>query len=147
MTAVTETQLDEIYNQVFGKVDGPPNGARSMVEIIHEEAVRCMAADVAVNFENKIVLAIAIRIGAEQFMVKKINDDAFVNGIEHNQTQNLVTKFKTLFGGDTEAIKILDRVVLMTPENIHLNSFMYEPIVDMSDDHLRKLYAAVLALK
>jgi len=30
-------------------------------------------------------------------------------------------------------------VMLMTPENIHLNSFMYEPIVDMNDDQLRRL--------
>ncbi len=34
----------------------------------------------------------------------------------------------------------------MTPENIHLNSFMYEPIIDMSDAHLRKLYEDVLKL-
>jgi hypothetical protein len=32
------------------------------------------------------------------------------------------------------------------PENIHLNSFMYEPIVDMSDAHLRDLYRRVKAL-
>jgi hypothetical protein len=38
------------------------------------------------------------------------------------------------------------RVVLMTPENIHVNSFMYEPILDMSDEHLRKLYGDVAAL-
>ncbi len=36
-------------------------------------------------------------------------------------------------------IAIIERVMLMTPENIHLNSFMYEPIIDMSDDHLRRL--------
>ena len=34
----------------------------------------------------------------------------------------------------------------MTPENIHLNSFMYEPILDMSDSHLRALYKEVVAL-
>ena len=34
----------------------------------------------------------------------------------------------------------------MTPESIHINSFMYEPILDMSDEHLRKLYTDVLAL-
>ena len=34
----------------------------------------------------------------------------------------------------------------MTPENIHLNSFMYEPILDMSDQHLRKLFQEVQAL-
>lgn len=34
----------------------------------------------------------------------------------------------------------------MTPENIHLNSFMYEPILDMSDGNLRKLYGEVIML-
>ena len=28
----------------------------------------------------------------------------------------------------------------MTPSNIHLNSFMYEPIIDMSDNELIDLY-------
>ena len=35
----------------------------------------------------------------------------------------------------------------MTPENIHVNSFMYEPIIDMSDDHLRKLFNDVQEIK
>jgi len=34
----------------------------------------------------------------------------------------------------------------MTPENIHLNSFMYEPILDMSNEHLKQLYRKVYAL-
>ena len=34
----------------------------------------------------------------------------------------------------------------MTPENIHVNSFMYEPIIDMSDVHLRQLYTDVQKL-
>lgn len=41
---------------------------------------------------------------------------------------------------------MLDRVTLMTPENIHLNSFMYEPIIDMGEGPLRKLYEDVKAL-
>ncbi len=46
-----------------------------------------------------------------------------------------------------ESIKILRKVVLMTPENIHLNAFMYEPIVDMSDDLLQALYSEVCSLE
>ena len=34
----------------------------------------------------------------------------------------------------------------MTPDNIHLNSFMYEPILDMSDEHLKKLFEDVKRL-
>ncbi len=60
--------------------------------------------------------------------------------IVSNQTPELLAKFKTLFSKDIASLNALSRVVLMTPENIHLNSFMYEPILDMSDEHLRKLY-------
>jgi hypothetical protein len=58
-----------------------------------------------------------------------------------------VAKFREKFPGENKAIEVLDRVVLMTPENIHLNSFMYEPIIDMADSHLRTLYTDVSALK
>jgi ABC-type lipoprotein export system ATPase subunit len=146
--AITEAQLDEIYKEMFTAAGKSADGTRSMIDIIHEQAKLCLAAvGTGINFENKIVLSIAIRIGAEQFMVKKINDPVFLASIQSNQTQELLTKFKQLFGGDPKTAGVLDCVLLMTPENIHLNSFMYEPIVDMSDEHLRKLYREVLALK
>ena len=144
---ITEADLNAIYNELCGpSVGTSANGVRPVIDIIHAEARSCMTAGVGINFENKIVLAVAIRIGAEQFMVKKINDAAFVAAIDSHQTQTLLTKFRELFGGDIKALEVLERVMLMTPENIHLNSFMYEPIVDMSDEHLRKLYADVVGL-
>jgi hypothetical protein len=79
-------------------------------------------------------------------MAKKINDPAFVSSIDSNQTFRLMAKFKDLFGKEVRSTETLQRVVLMTPENIHLNSFMYEPILDMSDEHLRKLYQDVRVL-
>ena len=118
-----------------------------MIDIIQHEADECLKACDGINLENKIVLSIAIRIAAEKFMVEKINDAKFVASIDSNQTPRLLAKFKELFSGDVDTIKTIQRVVLMTPENIHLNSFMYEPILDMSDEHLRKLYQDVLALK
>ena len=56
-------------------------------------------------------------------------------------------KFKEKFPQEIEAIAILDQVTLMTPENIHVNSFMYEPTIDMSDDSLKKLYRRVKGLQ
>jgi hypothetical protein len=144
---ITEADLDAIYNAVFGKTGKSANGVRPMIDVILDEAKACLGASAGVNFENKIVLSIAIRIAAEKFMISRINDAAFVAGITSHQTQALVEKFKALFGGEVKNIEVLDRVALMTPENIHLNSFMYEPIVDMSDEHLRKLYDKVTALK
>ena len=143
--AITEAELDTIYGGICGGTGASVNGAKCVVDLIKSEAASCVksASD---NFESKIVLAIAIRLAAEAYMTRKINDPAFVAGIGSHQTQQLLTRFKVQFAADTDAIEVLDRVQLMTPENIHLNSFMYEPIVDMSGEHLRKLYEEVLAL-
>jgi hypothetical protein len=143
---ITEAELNTIYKNLCGYNGKAGNGKKPVIEIIHEEAQACMNAASGANFENKIVLAIAIRIDAERFMVNKINDSAFVGGITSHQTQRLFEEFKKRFAGEIEISRVLERVILMTPENIHLNSFMYEPIVDMSDEHLKQLYRDVLAL-
>ena len=80
-------------------------------------------------------------------MADKIADQKFLSGLKENQTQKLLAEFKRKLPGETKAIRTLQDVVLMTPENIHLNAFMYEPILDMSDEHLKKLYSSVSKLK
>jgi len=139
--------LDDIYNRICKTAGSSVDGEKLICDLVAQEAQACLAAGPApMNLENKIVLAIGIRIAAERFMVGRIADPAFVAAIEKNQNQALAKKFKQMFPDDQEVIKTVDQVTLMTPENIHVNSFMYEPIVDMSDDHLRKLYKKVLAL-
>ena len=141
---ILEEHLNDVYTQVFDPPGGAPAAThKPVIDIISEEAKK--VTDGA-RFEQKIVLAIAIRLTAERFMVGKIADQPFVDAIERNQTTELLQRFEQKFPKEAKAIKILRSVVLMTPENIHLNSFMYEPIVDMSDEHLRKLYKAVLEL-
>lgn len=95
------------------------------------------------ELEKKIVLSIAIRLKTEEFLIKKINDQAFTSGITSNQTFKLIEKYKEKFPTDLENIKLAEQVNLMTPENIHVNSFMYEPILDMSNEHLKRLYQRV----
>lgn len=147
-STITQKTLDDIYNKLFPSSAGAyadPNNPVS--DLITQEAKACLQATTGANFENKIALAIAIRLAAERFMVSKIANPAFVAGIDENQTQKLLKEFQRLHSGEVDAIRTLRNVVLMTPENIHLNAFMYEPILDMSDEHLRKLYGEVSALK
>lgn len=143
---ITQGELDTIYNHLFAVAGASPDGTAPVITQIQQEAKNCLTAPEGINFENKIVLAVATRLAAEEFMVKKINDPAYVAAIDSNQTPRLLAKFKEKFPAEVGGIGAIQRVILMTPENIHLNSFMYEPIIDMSDEHLRKLYAEVLAL-
>jgi hypothetical protein len=145
--SISQSHLDGIYNSVFEKTGASSDANKPVIDIICEQAKDCLDASDGVNFENKIVLSIAIRITAERFMIKKINDAAFVSGITSHQTMRLLGKFKALFKNEVSTTDILQRVALMTPENIHLNSFMYEPILDMSDEHLKKLFKEVLVLE
>lgn len=95
--------------------------------------------------ENKITLSIAIRFKAEEYMLNKIpNSSSLV--ISSNQTSELLNHFKAI-NNDKSTITILERVNLMTPENIHVNAFMYEPLIDISVFHLVDLYKKVKKLK
>jgi hypothetical protein len=145
--SITQADLDEIYKGVCAwPVGSYPNQTEPVMDSIFREATACMTAGGGANFANKIVLSIAIRLAAEKFMVSKIADPAFVAAITKSQTYALLKKFKSSFPTNAQAIKVLDCVMTMTPENIHLNAFMFEPILDMSDEHLRKLYRNVTAL-
>lgn len=114
---------------------------RNYIDLLNEASTKIINKKLF-KLEHKIVLSIAIRLKAEQFIIDKIRND-FVSGINGNQTAILIDKYKSDFSTDTNGIKVLDNVQLMTPENIHLNSFMYEPLLDMSHEHLVKLYKKV----
>jgi len=128
--------------------NGTHNEQSLIIDLILESAI-----DICKNrshdetsLENKVVLSIAIRLLAERFMLLVLSDKSEPKG---NQTTEL---FKRLQKEDTAAafkrqLKSISRVVMMTPENIHLNSFMYEPLLDMSIAHLIRLHAEIEALK
>lgn len=92
--------------------------------------------------QNKIVLSIAIRLLAEKYLHDKLiasgksEADLICTGV---QTGNWTQKYKKACPTDSKR-NIIERVNMMTPEVIHLNSFMYEPLIDLSLNHLITLY-------
>lgn len=144
--SVTQSELDAVFQGVFGATATWASPDDSAFDLIIEQATKALTADEGVNFENKIVMSIAIRLLAERHMVGALADHEFTSKILANQTQALYRAYRNRHLGDAQTLGVLDSVVLMTPENIHVNSFMYEPIIDMSDAHLRKLFSDVLGL-
>ncbi len=143
---ITVADLDGIYTRLFGATGQSGNAAARVLDLLAAEVAACLQAPDGINFENKVVLAIATRLQAERFMAAKINDAAWLAGITANQTPTLLKRYRDDFPAELANVGVIQRVLLMTPENIHLNSFMYEPILDMSDQHLRRLHAEVVAL-
>jgi len=139
--AITISQVKTIYDKTITSVGLNSYNAMDKVNlIINEELKRLMNDSIpqGINLEEKIVISLGIRLKAENYMLSKITDKS---EIKSNQTGKLFERFKKEFIGIKDAeIRILDRVNLITPENIHVNSFMFEPIIDLSIDHLTKLY-------
>jgi len=138
--------LKDIFLRTIPSLTFPDNNLTTkVVDLVFETADECLAADEGINLENKIVLSIAIRLKTEQFMIQQIDNQEFTDELnsKKNQTWQLVKKFEETFNNEKKAIDIIKRVQLITPENIHINSFMYEPILDMGDFELRKLYEDV----
>jgi len=147
--SITNEDLDKIFKKTFhgqgGKAWSSPQ--EPVMELLTRQAEQAVNADEGINFENKIVLSIAIRILAEKYMISEINDPSFTGMITKNQTEKLRKEFRKRNLGTAEIQEVLERVSLMTSENIHVNAFMYEPIIDISDAALRQLYSQVKELK
>lgn len=145
---ITNQDLDRIFKGTVASIgDGSwAEPASSVVELILAEADNALESSDSMNLANKIVLSMAIRLVVETYMIAALADPEFTDKINRHQTSRLVSAMRKRQLGDSSVYATLDRVQLMTPENIHVNSFMYEPIIDMSDAALRGLYAEVKSL-
>ena len=144
--SIKQNDLDDIFHRVFALQGDYADPDEPVIELVEREANNCMNGTSSNNLERKIVLAIATRISAERYMSLRIANTDFLQNIGASQTPKLLQRFISDFSHEVDTIKTLRKVLLMTPENIHLNAFMYEPILDMSDDSLRGLYNEVCQL-
>jgi hypothetical protein len=139
--------LEDIFNDVFKVSKALNNSNKPVFQLILELSEELFnEKEEKLNLENKLVLSISIRLQAEAFMINKINNKIITDAIEKNQNIKLLKIYKEKFSSDKENIKLLEQVNLMTSENIHLNSFMYEPLLDISDHHLKTLYSTIRGL-
>lgn len=113
-----------------------------LIDLIQKQAKEVGPNDT--QLEYKIILSIAIRLITEEFIINKINENEDFKEPTSNQTRYLLDKMRKLYPGlRKEILRIFDAVNIVTPEQIHFNSFMYEPLVDMDILELLQLYQAV----
>ncbi|MDR1695711.1 MAG: hypothetical protein LBR69_03665 [Endomicrobium sp.] len=110
---------------------------KSVIDLIFDQANGINDS----TLENKIVLSMAIRLQAEKYLINRLSCAGVdISSITKNQTFKLIEKYQQNFASDTDTLDTLEKVQLMTPENIHLNAFMFEPILDMGIEELKGLY-------
>lgn len=120
---------------------------QKILSYIANTADECLSVNDGINLEHKVVLSIATRILAEKYIIKKIKTDDTEYDPALKQMGNLLQDFTNRFNNLADKIQLLKRVNLITPANIHINAFMYEPILDMGFDELKDLYKSVKELE
>ena len=151
---ITLKQLQDIFNQYWCKktnvnfTDG--RESELVYDLIMTEADKITDTE-KLEIENKLILSMAIRLKAELYMKNRIlsdvpNGNDIINNIysKKNQSAWLIKAYRDNINDGV--MSILDIVAMITPENIHLNSFMFEPILDMSSKKLYEVYQNVKAL-
>lgn len=115
---------------------------------LDKEVNNVLSSKDEVSITNKILLSISIRLKAEEFVLKSLPKQ-FLNRIksEDRYTFLLFDEYKRAYPRDINGCYVLTKVLMMTSENIHLNNFMFEPIIDLSLGHLKDLYEEVTKLE
>ncbi len=129
--------ISKIFDSVFGTERKKKKIEKDNSKLYHQ-AIYDIAEEIYndkncnhIELQNKIIFSIAIRLKAEEWMLNKLKQ-----GFEpkKNQTRGLYDATKKGLSDDEK--RIIQKVLMITPENIHINSFMFEPILDTSLDHL-----------
>lgn len=90
-------------------------------------------------------MSLAIRLCAEKFLKQVLTENGQdCQDATSNQTRVWSKRAAQFLTPEQKAT--IDEVNLITPENIHLNAFMFEPLIDISDWALKELYDKVMHL-
>ncbi|GAA6780892.1 hypothetical protein BTM384_07950 [Helicobacter pylori] len=136
--------ISKIFDSVFGTERKKKKIEKDNSKLYHQ-AIYDIAEEIYndkncnhIELQNKIIFSIAIRLKAEEWMLNKLNQEFKP---KKNQTRELYDATKKELSDDEK--RIMQKVLMITPENIHINSFMFEPILDTSLDHLYTCFEEV----
>lgn len=141
----TQADLDAVFARLFGERDSWRQADDTVREAIQKAGALLESQDGDLALHEKVVLAMACRLLGENLICLAMGDAAGLASIKSHQTSELVGRYRNWKSCDPNTLKLLERVLLLTPESIHLNAFMYEPLVDMSGEHLVELHSRLRA--
>lgn len=117
-------------------------GTKKYIDVIYQEADAILLDTNEVDLANKLPLSMAIRLKAETYMFSILTEPQKGEmKANQNQTGELVKVFKKHYSNThKDQCLLINKVLMLTSENIHFNNFMFEPLVDISIHHLKRLY-------
>ncbi len=139
--------LREYWNTIkdlfhFAELNSEQFADKLIINIIFDIAERLVAANTnTVSLEDKLVMSMAIRLKSELFLKEVLIKHDLE--LECNSVQTRIWTNRAKSHVSPEQYDVLNTVGLITPENIHVNAFMYEPLIDIPNWQLYDLYKSI----
>ncbi len=142
-------KLYSVYKKIYPKQNINPSVLVSndtVYKILLQEAdLISRETEIKQNLTDKIILAIALRLCCEKYMYVKLKSKKLITSVDMDSLQIgelYHKKYKPNYPLD-KFNKSIESTCLLVPQIIHLNGFMYEPLIDFSIDRLRNLFSEV----
>lgn len=136
------SQILNIYNKIFG-TNIKYDDNRSVYDLLIEITPKIKDKErnhKDFDLDAKLIYSISIRRILERIFNLKNSELFNSNEMLGQEYQNVKDCF------NEEERKLMTKAIIIIPEFIHLNSFMYEPLMDIDLYNLEKLYEEIYRL-
>lgn len=142
---ITTGQIQQHLQSIVSVTDTPFDESLN----IHEAIIR-YAKEVATNaydgfsLKDNLVLAIGTRLCIERYIINKISEEDYRNAV--SKERDLTRKLLVLYSNNCSDLnkqtlsKMFNKAAAIVDGTIHINSFMYEPLVDVGTWEMKKMF-------
>lgn len=139
--------LTDLWSIISGYVTGSTAtfGTEKFYDTVQFLATNIAMEDDDISLENKLIVSIASRLRAEMYLKTVITaQEGNCPDSDSNQMRDWYEKARPYLTADE--VTVMDEINLITPEAIHLNAFMYEPLIDVSIWSLNDIFGRTVLL-
>lgn len=140
LQAILDSVMEDSLKDAIPDNPGRDCGSDRAYDFIMYTARRCSDSGED-SLHARVALAVAVRLEAERFMYGRLNIPP-PRECDRAKTHDLITECRNKKFPESDMVA-LEKVGIMVPDFIHLNAFMYEPLVDIDGESLRDLFRTV----
>lgn len=145
---VTVGDVQQCLQSIISVTDTPFNESLNIHEaiILHAKEVAADASD-GFSLKDNLVLAIGTRLCIERYIISKISEEDYRNAVskERDLTRKLLVLYSNNCSDPNKQTfsKMFNKAAVIVDGTIHINSFMYEPLVDIGTWEMKKMFTEI----
>ena len=136
---VTFDDLNDCYISQIG-CDSLSGDFRKVRDVLKNVCDQIVLDNRRLSLSEKVVLSIGVRSYIEEYIHSCLANHN-LSSISEKTLGKLVGRFKEILPEEyAKQSDCIEQALIIVPENIHINAFMYEPLIDIGSHNLIGLY-------